>query len=219
MSHSHERQLARTARFWNRHARGYAAKAVGDQAAYEHKLALTRAGLAPEMRVLEVGCGTGTTALYHAPNVAQIDGVDYSTEMVDIARQKARDAGIENARFAASCIEDWPAPHPEGLYDAALAMSILHLVPDPHAALVTLRRNLKDGARLYASTVVLREMGGVMWLVARALRIIAPTGLLPSVRLLSCEELEDMMLRAGFEIETCWRPREKGSVFHIARAV
>ena len=53
--------------FWDRLAKRYARMPVADQAAYETKLEKTRAFLRPDSRVLEFGCGTGSTAILHAP--------------------------------------------------------------------------------------------------------------------------------------------------------
>ena len=56
-----------TDRFWDRIADRYAAKPVPDQAVYERKLQITRTLLHPQAEVLELGCGTGSTALALAP--------------------------------------------------------------------------------------------------------------------------------------------------------
>ncbi len=54
---------ASDARFWDRISRKYAQDAIADQAGYERTLARTRERLPPDSRVLELGCGTGSTAL------------------------------------------------------------------------------------------------------------------------------------------------------------
>ena len=87
------------ARIWNRFAAGYAKRPVDDPEAYQIKLDKTAALMRPDMKVLEFGCGTGTTALYHAEWVAQIDALDFSSEMISIARSKANTAGIGNVSF------------------------------------------------------------------------------------------------------------------------
>jgi len=50
-------------RFWDRGARKYARGAVADPAGYERTLDRTRGLLRPDHGVLELGCGTGSTAL------------------------------------------------------------------------------------------------------------------------------------------------------------
>ena len=64
-------------RFWDRHAAGYARRPVADEASYQHKLSVTRRHLRPEMRLLEVGCGTGTTAIA-TPRMSRISGASIS---------------------------------------------------------------------------------------------------------------------------------------------
>ncbi|WP_299949696.1 class I SAM-dependent methyltransferase, partial [uncultured Ruegeria sp.] len=91
-------------RFWNLMARSYARRPVQNQAAYEYKLNTTSRHLSPQDRVLEFGCGTGTTALIHAPKVAHIDAIDYSSEMISIAQEKAKVQGIKNVNFEVSAV-------------------------------------------------------------------------------------------------------------------
>lgn len=55
--------------FWDRTADKYAATPIADEASYQVKLAETRRRMRSDMNVLEFGCGTGSTALLHAPHV------------------------------------------------------------------------------------------------------------------------------------------------------
>jgi ubiquinone/menaquinone biosynthesis C-methylase UbiE len=59
---------ARKARFWDRIARKYAADPIADMAGYEATLQRVQGLLSTEQDVLEIGCGTGTTALRLAPS-------------------------------------------------------------------------------------------------------------------------------------------------------
>ena len=54
---------ASKARFWDRIARKYAADPIADMAGYEATLQRVQGLLAPQQDVLEIGCGTGSTAL------------------------------------------------------------------------------------------------------------------------------------------------------------
>jgi len=93
------------ARFWNRIAERYARKPVADIAAYKTKLAKTQSYLKPSDNVLEIGCGTGTTAIYHAPAVTRIHATDISPKMISIGVEKAQKKGITNIEFEVTGIE------------------------------------------------------------------------------------------------------------------
>ncbi|MEM9841084.1 MAG: SAM-dependent methyltransferase, partial [Pseudomonadota bacterium] len=63
------------AKFWDRIAEKYARQPISNQKAYEIKLDLTREYFTPQSNVLEFGCGTGSTAILHAPYVAHIHAI------------------------------------------------------------------------------------------------------------------------------------------------
>lgn len=57
---------------------------------------------------MEFGCGTGGTAILHAPNVRDILATDISKNMLEIAQTKAADAGIGNIRFQQGTLDSLP---------------------------------------------------------------------------------------------------------------
>ena len=59
--------MGTSSKFWDRIADRYSRRPVADEAAYQKKLEVTRQYFRPEMQVLEFGCGTGSTAIAHAP--------------------------------------------------------------------------------------------------------------------------------------------------------
>src|SRR5262245_39379912 len=80
--------IASDVRFWDRSSRKYAMRAIPDQAAYERTLDRTRALLGPGNLVLELSCGTGTTALRLASGVQDYLATDISAAMIAIADEK-----------------------------------------------------------------------------------------------------------------------------------
>lgn len=205
------RGTARRARFWDRWAERYSRQPVADEAAYQHKLEITRRYLRPDMEVVEFGCGTGSTALVHAPHVRRFLATDISGEMLRIAAIKAARAGVTNIDFRQCGIETFTAP--EGSVDMVLALSLLHLLDDPRSAIAKVHRLLKPGGIFVTSTACLDDM-------ARWLRPVAPLGhwigLLPRLSFFSHAELTAMMTEAGFRIEHDWQPAAKKAVFVVA---
>ena len=125
--------MSNKAKFWDNTAEKYSKQPIFNQKAYEIKLDLTREYFTPESKVLEFGCGTGSTAILHAPFVKEIDAIDVSPEMIRIAREKLEPEGIKNVRFE---VADMDGFHVQpSSYDAALGLNILHLLDDRMAAM------------------------------------------------------------------------------------
>ena len=135
--------MAQGAFFSNLTAERYAKQPVADPVSYEKKLTMTRKYFTPDTEVLEIGCGTGSTAIAHAPYVKHIDGIDYASKMVAIATGKAREAGISNTSFAVEDVDD--IGNKDKRYDVVMAMNILHLLKDQASALQAIHSLLKPG--------------------------------------------------------------------------
>ena len=183
------------ATFWDRIAPKYAAHPIGDPSAYEATVQHTAQHLAEGDRVLEIGCGTGSTALRLAPHVAQYVASDLSGEMLAIARGKAEAAGQGNLSFEQAAADRGQLP--EGPFDAVLAFSILHLLDDLDRGLSEVRTALKPGGLLISKTVCL---GGVLSLLRPLVAVMARFGKAPHLRFLTGRELRARIEAAGFEI-------------------
>ena len=201
--------MANDHKFWDRMAQRYARSPVGDEAAYQKKLRKTRAVLGPDFKVLEIGCGTGSTAVALAPEVADYLATDISNEMLEIARGKAE--GAENLRFEQGRLEE--VTPPEGGFDAILAHSILHLLPDKEATIAQVFKMLKPGGVFISSTTCMAKGGALKPLLWAGNKL----SLLPMVRFFSADELVDAVQAAGFGIEERWQPAPKAAVFLMAR--
>ena len=199
------------AHFWDKRARSYSQKPVPDQEVYEKKLALTRTLLNPEMEVLEIGCGTGTTALFHSPFVKHITATDYSSEMISIAKEKATQKAITNVDFQVESIE--AMNYPDKTFDMVMAHSILHLLPDPETTLRTIYDALKPGGHFVSSTVCIKDFSRLMsWILPIGHRI----GIFPFVNSFSSEWLLNRLTDTGFAIQQQWKPKSS-TIFIIAK--
>jgi len=202
----------RRARFWDRWAERYSRQPVADQASYERKLEITRGYLHPDMEVVEFGCGTGSTAIVHAPYVRRILATDLSGEMLRIAADKADRAGIANIELRQCDVESFVAP--DASADMVLALSLLHLLEDPEAAIAKAHRLLKPGGLFVTSTPCLRVMAPWLRPVAPLGRMV---GLLPRLSFFDHARLTTMIAGAGFSIEHDWQPAPRKVAFIVAR--
>jgi ubiquinone/menaquinone biosynthesis C-methylase UbiE len=177
-------------------ARRYADSPMRNPQMWERTLELTRARLAPEALVLELGCGTGSTALRLAPHLGRYTGTDDASGMIGIAREKLAGTPVEGLSFDTARTGDGSLP--EGPFDAVLAFNLLHLVPDLPATLAEARDLLKPGGYLITKTPCL---GGnryaALWPVVSVLRLI---GKAPPLRFIGANRLEAQIAAAGFDI-------------------
>lgn len=203
-------------RFWDRTARQYAADPVADPAGYEATLRRVKALLTPAQSVLEIGCGTGTTALQLAPHTGSLLATDLSPEMIAIAREKLAAAPVPGLRFE---VADAESPAAGGAqYDVVLAFNVLHLATDLDRALAAVARSLKPGGLFLSKTPCLREMNP---LVTRlAVPLMRLVGKAPPVRVFGADALRAALERQGLVVEAVERhgsrPRDF-RVFVVAR--
>jgi ubiquinone/menaquinone biosynthesis C-methylase UbiE len=199
-------------RFWDRTAPSYAKKPVRDEEAYRLTLERVRSYLTPSQRVLEVGCGTGTTALHLAPHAAQIVASDLSPGMIDIARAKAEAAGIENVSFLTGTLDDLDVD-PRS-FDVVMAFNVIHLLADIPGALRRLHNLLTPGGLLVSKTPCIGEMNP---LVRLAIPVMRAFGKAPFVNFVKMSSLRESISDAGLTIvETGLYPAKSHSLFIVA---
>ncbi len=203
--------MSRPNRFWDKIADRYAKKPVADEATYQKKLEVTRDYLRADMEVLEIGCGTGSTAIAHAPYVRHTLATDLSARMIEIARGKADTAGIKNVTFRQASLDDLDVA--DQTMDAVLALSLLHLLDDRDVAIAKIHRMLKPGGVFVSSTACIGD-------TMKFFKVIAPIGklfgLIPMVRVFTTNDLVDSLTHAGFHIDHQWQPGKGKSVFIVA---
>ena len=199
-------------RFWDQTADKYSKQPIKDEKNYARKLTDTQRLMQQDMKVLEFGCGTGSTAIAHSGHVAHIDATDFAPEMINIARQRAAETGTTNVNFQVAGVEDFNAP-PES-YDMVLMLNLLHLVPDREAALKKAYSLLKPGGYLVTSTVCLREG---MFLFRLLIPIMRLVGKAPYVDFIKSKDMLGELEGNGFATTTQWTHGRGMVLFHIGQ--
>ena len=181
------------AAFWNKAAPKYAKDVIGDMPAYEETLDRMREILQPHHRVLELGCGTGSTALELADSVDRYIGTDVASKMVKIAKGKLTEQSPQNLSFA---VQD-AGVMTSGSNDVVLALNLLHLLPDLENTLAEIYKALPSGGLLISKTGLLKDG---LWLLPLVIPLMRTIGKAPFVRSLSEESLIGLLENAGFKV-------------------
>jgi ubiquinone/menaquinone biosynthesis C-methylase UbiE len=202
-----------TASFWDKTARKYAARPVPDEIAYQDTLARTRSYLKSDDHLLEIGCGTGSTALQLAPSVARITATDISAQMLAIAEGKLADDAPKNIDFLQVAALKPLAAAP---FDAICAFSILHLIEgDLSATLVHLKSQVKPGGYVISKTACVGDMNRMIPWVIRVMQMFKKA---PYLNVFGAQQLETAFRDAEFEVvETGHFGKNKTAHFIVAR--
>ena len=204
--------MDKSAKFWDKIAQKYAKRPVSNPDAYAEKLAKSREYMTSDSSVLELGCGTGSTAVAHAPFVKQIHATDISQGMLEIAKSKLINTEISNIQFEHASIES--LSFPAGTFDVIMAHSLLHLVEDKEQAIGKIHQWLKPNGMFISSTACIGDFMAFF-------KVIAPIGhflrLIPMVKVFTAQQLKDSVTQIGFDIEHEWKPAKNEALFLVAR--
>ena len=152
------------------------------------------AELSPGEIVLDLGSGGGIDVLLSARRVGPTGkayGLDMTDEMLALARENQRKAGVSNVEFLKGEIEQIPLP--DGSVDVIISNCVINLSADKGSVLAEAFRVLKPGVRLAVSDVVVR--GEVPAEIRRSVElwIGCVAGALEE------REYRDKLAKAGFE--------------------
>jgi len=108
--------------------------------------ALAAAGLRGGEQVLDLGCGTGHTALAFAARGARVEALDLTTEMLAEGRRLAVERGLSNVRFRQGDVTH--LPFSDGRFDVVTSRLSAHHYARPAAAVAEAARVLRPGGQL-----------------------------------------------------------------------
>ena len=108
--------------------------------------------------MLDLGSGGGIDVILSARRVGATGiayGVDMTDEMLVLAQQNAREAGVTNAHFLKGMIEQIPLP--AETVDVVISNCVINLSVDKPAVLAEIGRVLRPGGRIGISDVVAED--------------------------------------------------------------
>ncbi|MCU0487466.1 MAG: methyltransferase domain-containing protein [Anaerolineales bacterium] len=159
-------------------------------------------------KILEIGCGTGPLMVAMHPLPVKKIGVDIAFRWLVVAKKRLAEAGIQ-APLICACAE--ALPFPRDTFDFVVSESTIEHVRDQERVLSESNRVLKPSARLFLSTPNRFSLGPdpqvgipaggylpaawIAWWVRRQ------GGIPPQRRLFSAKTLQQVLVKAGFEID------------------
>ena len=172
---SHEAHLQRSRRVWDRWSDHYGLS----ESDYEpmRETAIEHLDLDPGDAVLDVGCGPGVNFEFLRDAVGpegRVVALDYSSGMVDRARDRVADHGWENVTVRR--VDATRADLDTASFDAALATLSLSVMPSPEMAVERVHEALRPGGRLAVFDLRPFPSGPLRLanpLLVRALRLVA----------------------------------------------
>ncbi len=133
--------------------------------------------ITPSQHLLDVGCGSGQSALPAAHHGHRVTGIDIAENLIEHARKRALFEGLD-ARFDVGDAED--LPYPDNRFDVAISMIGAMFAPQPDKVVAELARVIRPGGRLYMANWTPRGMPAQMFqCIAR--HVPPPAGFIPPV--------------------------------------
>jgi ubiquinone/menaquinone biosynthesis C-methylase UbiE len=159
-------------------------------------------GIHKGMRILDLGCGDGTTALPAAQRGADVLGVDIASNLVAAGSSRAQEAGLTTLRFQEGDASNLEAIE-DDRFDLVISIFGAMFAPHPHATAKEMVRVTRPGGRI----VMGNWIPGDPTLIARVLQTCAsftpppPEGFVSPVMWGQEEIVRDRFEAAGIAAE------------------
>jgi ubiquinone/menaquinone biosynthesis C-methylase UbiE len=186
--------ISKAEKFWDRAAKSYDREEKKDEKIYQQILEKLNTHLKSTDHVLDFGCGTGLISNKLTTVVEKIHGIDVSSKMIEIAREKAKNQSLKNITYEHATLFDNRLE--QGTYDAVLSFYILHLLDDAQMAIEKTHELLKTDGLLISVTPCMGEKPLMKSLFA----FLSKLKLVPKIKSFKQNDLVQLLTTAGFEI-------------------
>jgi ubiquinone/menaquinone biosynthesis C-methylase UbiE len=176
------------------------------------EVAIERAGIGPDMRVVDVATGPGTVACRVAKMAASVDAIDFSAEMVARCQARAATLGLRNVTVLQG--DGQSLPYADGRFDLGFSMFGLMFFPDRPRGFRELCRVLRPGGRAFVTSWASVDKSPLMLARIAAWKAADPSAPSPQKNVMTLESpalFASEMKAAGFvdvAVEPVYRDRE-----------
>jgi len=191
--------LNKSEEFWDKASKNYDKTEEGFE--YIHKKARknTKKHLKDSHIVLDYGCGTGTVSCEFASHVKKIHGIDISSEMIRIAKEKADVSKVKNVIFEKVDIFD--NRYQNESFDVILAFNMLHTIPNPQNVVQRINDLLTHDGLFISITPCLRQkMSFLVNLQIQLVRVLCKFGIIPiPIRRIESTDIDNLLAKGDFQ--------------------
>lgn len=185
--------------FWDKASKNY--DKTEERFEYIHKKARenTKKYLKESQIVLDYGCGTGTASCEFASLVKEISGIDVSSEMIRIAKEKSAASKVDNVNFEKADIFD--NRYQNESFDVILAFNMLHTVSNPQSVVQRVNDLLKHEGLFISITPCLgQKMSFLVNLQIQLVRVLCKLGVIPiPIRRIKSTDIDDLLANGNFQ--------------------
>jgi 2-polyprenyl-3-methyl-5-hydroxy-6-metoxy-1,4-benzoquinol methylase len=208
--------INKTIKFWNKASKNFDAKVYKKyRKPFDELISLTNKYLRIDDNVLDYACGTGIITIELSGSVKRILAIDISDQMIEKAKGKAIERNIQNVDYQITNIFD--SRLKLSSFSVILAFNILHFFKDQSSVLVRINQLLTHDGLLISETGCFKER---MSLIVLLERMLSKLNLHPFVKVMTCNELENLIRKNHFEIlETKVLFEKPVSYFVVAKKV
>lgn len=149
--------------------------------------------------VLEIGCGTGIITFEIARFVHQIEGIDLSEKMLQMAKNKQKRKSGENITFKTG--DAYYLKYDDASFDTVLLFNTLHVFKSPGLVLKEIHRVLKQNGKLITATDCYAEKTSFKSSIMLSAEKMAKwLGIIKYLSFYKKEDLEALIQENGFHI-------------------
>ncbi|WP_281557803.1 class I SAM-dependent methyltransferase [Thalassomonas sp. RHCl1] len=185
--------------FWDKASKGYDKSEERFEYIHHQTGEKAKKYLSNNKTILDYGCGTGTKSCEFSSLVKEIHAIDISSEMIEIAKNKAADGNVENISFSQTTIFD--KKYKKESFDVILAFNMLHTIENPVKAIDRIYELLKTDGLFISSTPCLKGRKSLLVSMQMYLvRILSKIGVIPiSIRRYRSTDIDHLIKSEKFQ--------------------